>query len=87
MTSTNKTIVSYTKLVMSFISLIAGIILLFVGMFLPPEGEIHSSVLVAFGESATFAGAILGIHFSYTTKLSELENELEKTKKITEKAK
>lgn len=81
----NRTVVTYTKLSMSFISLIAGLVLLFVGMFLPPEGEIHSSVLVAFGEAATFAGAILGIHFSYASKLSELEAELEKTKNITKK--
>lgn len=85
MTSSNKTIVSYSKLVMSAISLLTGIVLLFIGMFIQPEGEIHSSVLVAFGEVATFAGAILGIHFSYTTKISELENELEKIKKIAEK--
>lgn len=81
----NRTLVTYTKLSMSFISLIAGLVLLFVGMFLPPSGEIHSSVLVAFGEAATFAGAILGIHFSYASKLSELETELEKTKSITKK--
>ena len=39
---------------------IGGLVLLFMGFLYPPEGEIHSSVLVAFGETATFAGALLG---------------------------
>ena len=35
--------------------------LLISGFIVPPEGEIHSSVLVAFGETLTFAGSLLGI--------------------------
>lgn len=80
----NRSVVSYTKLSMAFVTLLAGIAMLFVGLLLPPQGEIHTSVLVAFGEAATFAGAVIGIHFSYTTKLSELEKELAATKKIVE---
>lgn len=83
----NSKVVSYTKLSMSFIALIAGIILLFVGMLIPPAGEIHHTVLVAFGEAITFSAAILGIHFSYASKIEELENELSKmdTEKGTSK--
>lgn len=81
----NRAVVSYTKLTMSFFSLIAGIILLYLGLFLPPQGEIHTSVLVGFGETLTFSGAILGIHFSYSTKLSEIEKKLEEAKKAAEK--
>lgn len=43
----------------------AGIILLFIGIAIPPEGEIHSSVLVAFGETSTFAGALFGVDYKY----------------------
>lgn len=39
--------------------------LLIAGFFLPPRGEIHSSVLVAFGETMTFAGALFGIDYRY----------------------
>lgn len=39
----------------------AGVILLFVDLFMPPQGEIHSSVLWAFGELAALAGAVLGV--------------------------
>ena len=33
-----------------------------------PKGEIHETVLVAFGEAATFAGSILGIDYHYKSK-------------------
>lgn len=39
--------------------------LLIAGFVVPPEGEIHSSVLVAFGEILTFAGALFGIDYCY----------------------
>ncbi len=44
---------------------IAGLTLLYLGFWLPPEGEIHSSVLVAFGETSTFAGALFGVDYRY----------------------
>ena len=43
----------------------AGIALLYVGTLLAPQGEIHESILVAFGEVATFAGSIIGIDYKY----------------------
>ena len=42
-------------------SLICGFVLLFMGYNAPPEGEINSSVLYAFGEISLFAGSVLGI--------------------------
>ncbi len=44
---------------------IVGMMLLFCGMYIDPAGEIHETVLVAFGEAATFAGSILGIDYHY----------------------
>ena len=35
------------------------------GLLGPPVGIIDSSVLVAFGEMSTFAGALLGIDYRY----------------------
>ena len=32
---------------------------------MPPPGEIHNSVLVAFGEILTFAGAVFGMKYHY----------------------
>ena len=41
---------------------------LIAGFILPPSGEIHNSVLVAFGEILTFAGALFGIDYHYKYK-------------------
>jgi len=39
--------------------------LLIAGFIVAPTGAIHSSVLVAFGETMTFAGALFGIEYKY----------------------
>lgn len=44
---------------------IFGIGLLVVSFLVPPLGVIHSSVLAATGETFTFAGALVGIDYSY----------------------
>ncbi len=50
----------------SAIILIAvGCGLLIAGFIVPPPGEIHNSVLVAFGEILTFAGAVFGMKYHY----------------------
>ena len=56
------------QLIAAFILSIGGLILLFCGVFIDPQGEIHSSLLVAFGETATFAGALFGIDYVYKHK-------------------
>ena len=47
---------------------VSGMIMLYCGMFIAPQGELHESVLVAFGEVATFAGALFGIDYTYRFK-------------------
>ncbi len=42
-----------------------GAALLVAGFVVSPVGEIHSSVLVAFGEVLTFVGAVFGIDYRY----------------------
>ena len=44
---------------------VGGVVLLFCGVFIAPQGEIHESLLVGFGEVATFAGAIMGVDYKY----------------------
>ena len=46
----------------------AGLVLLFCGFFADPHGEIHNSVLVAFGECCTFAGSLIGVDYHYRFK-------------------
>ena len=47
---------------------VGGLVLLFIGTFIAPEGEIHESLLVGFGEVATFSGALFGIDYVYKKK-------------------
>ena len=44
---------------------LAGVVLLFWGMLTPPGGHIDSSVLIGFGEVATFAGSHIGVDYHY----------------------
>ena len=46
----------------------AGLVLVFCGFWVAPTGEIHNSVLVAYGEISTFAGALFGVDYSYKFK-------------------
>lgn len=51
---------------------VAGLVLLFLGFYAIPVGEISASVLTAYGETATFAGSLLGIDYSYRFKRDKL---------------
>lgn len=50
-----------TAAVLSF----GGLVMLFCGVFIDPEGQIHESLLVGFGEVVTFAGALMGVDYVY----------------------
>ena len=56
------------QLITAAILAFGGLVLLFVGTFISPAGEIHDSLLVAFGEVATFSGALMGIDYTYKNK-------------------
>ena len=45
-----------------------GGMLLVAGFCCPPLGEIHHSVLIAFGEVLTFSGSLIGIDYHYRYK-------------------
>ena len=59
------------QLYIATILCISGLVLLYLGFWVPPQGEIHSSVLVAFGEVLTFAGALFGVDYKYRDKVSD----------------
>lgn len=53
------------RLAVATILTVVGCGLLIAGFVVPPLGIIDSSVLVAFGETSTFVGAVLGIDYNY----------------------
>ena len=56
------------QLITAAILALGGLALLFCGAYIAPAGQIHESILVAFGEVATFAGSIMGIDYFYKQK-------------------
>ncbi len=70
----NKTPENITQLIIAAIVVLGGMTLLHVGIQIDPRGEIHETVLVAFGEAATFAGSIMGIDYHYKHKNNDHNN-------------
>lgn len=56
------------QLITAAILSLGGLVMLFCGVFIDPEGQIHESLLVGFGEVATFAGALMGVDYVYRKK-------------------
>ena len=56
--------------------IVFGCGLLVAGFVVSPVGEIHTSVLTAFGEIITLSGAILGINYASGRKLDKIERKL-----------
>ena len=63
----------HVQYVASIFVLLAGVGLLIAGFCVDPHGEIHPSVLTAFGESLTFVGTVWGIKNVTDRKVYEIE--------------
>lgn len=63
------------QLTMAVLLTVAGLVLIFTSFWVEPEGEIHQSVLIAFGELSTFAGALFGVDYSYKIKQKQTNGE------------
>lgn len=62
---------------LAFVTMVAGIALLFAGLCIAPEGEIHSSVLTAFGLVSVFVASLLGISIHYANELDKFKTSIE----------
>ncbi len=56
------------QLIVAAILAIGGLVLLYCGAYIDPAGQIHETLLVAFGEVMTFAGSLMGIDYHYKSK-------------------
>ena len=56
------------QLITAAVLSIGGLVMLFCGVYIAPLGQIHESLLIGFGEVATFAGALFGIDYTYKFK-------------------
>ena len=64
--------------VLAVITMAAGLSLLFIGTYIPPEGEIHQSILTAFGLISIFVASLLGISLHYDSELEKLKGTIQK---------
>ena len=75
-----------TKLSLQFILgvivVVAGLVLLFLGLYAVPLGEIAPTVLTAFGEAATFSGALIGVDYNYKFRMYKTEEEYKHRRKM-----
>lgn len=66
---------------LSFICIFAAIVMTFISLFLPPQGEIHSSVLVLTGEVLVFVGALAGIDAVASNNIAKINEMIKDVKK------
>lgn len=77
---------SILQLITATVLSIGGLVMLFCGVYIDPAGEIHETLLVAFGETATFAGALFGIDYTYRfrNRFNGSDNDSNTSKKPTQ---
>lgn len=63
--------------ILAVITMFAGLVLLFISLFIPPEGEIHGSVLTAFGSVCIFVASLLGISIHYANELAKFKSDVQ----------
>lgn len=59
------------QLVVAICLVVFGCLLITAAFIIPPTAEIHPSVLTAFGEILTFAGAVIGVDYNYKYKMNK----------------
>lgn len=56
---------NFAQVILAGISVVGGLVLIACALYLPPQGQIDPTVLVAYGEALTFAGAVIGVDYHY----------------------
>ena len=62
---------------LAVVTMLAGLTLLFLSLFIPPEGEIHGSVLTAYGSMCIFVASLLGISLHYSSEFSKFKTNVQ----------
>lgn len=70
------------QLLAAILLIVIGCILLCAGFIVPPLGVIDNSILVAFGETCTFAGALFGVDYNYRYKILSHTKKIEHRKEL-----
>lgn len=66
---------------MAFLLIVFGMVVVMVALLIPPQGEIHPTVITVFGMVLVAAGAFMGIDLNFQFKhFAELIREKDKSK-------
>ena len=74
------------QFISSLFVLFAGLVLVFISLFIKPTGEIHPSVITAFGMFLSFVGAVWHLDLKYDFKTKELEHHISSKMKMRDKS-
>lgn len=61
---------------LAIVATVLGFALLFLGMYIPPEGQIHETVITAFGIILVFSGSLLGISMHYDNETKKFKGSI-----------
>ena len=68
------------KFISSVVLLIAGVVIIFISIYLPPLGQVDTSIITIIGEIFTFVGAIFGIGEYTAIQIAKITNKTEDKK-------
>lgn len=60
---------------LAIVTMIVAMVAIFVSLYMPPRGEVHSSVLTYFGLSCAFVSTLLGITAHFNNQLNKFKTE------------
>jgi len=63
-------------MLLGFFMAVFGCVLIMLSFYVAPIGEIANSVLIAFGEIATFSGSLMGMSATYKSQINAIKNDL-----------
>ena len=69
----NKSLLSFkhritSQTVMAFLLIIFGMVIVMISLYMPPQGEIHPTVITIFGMVVVAGGAYMGIDLNFQLK-------------------
>ena len=62
------------KFISSVVLLVAGVVIIFISIYLPPLGQVDTSIITIIGEIFTFVGAIFGIGEYTAIQIAKITN-------------
>ena len=68
------------KFISSVVLLVAGVVIIFISIYLPPLGQVDTSIITIIGEIFTFVGAIFGIGEYTAIQIAKITNKTEDKK-------